>query len=128
MLPEIVTGAPAGPIVGVDVPVVKLEIVGAEVELIMKDEGVVTVPDGAVTVTGPVVAPAGTVTVIDVDVTAEGVADVPLNDTDVSETVPNAVPAIVTVLPIGPPLGDTCRMTSVVSELRTIDVTLPDWS
>ena len=94
--------SPTDAVVGYDVPVVKLVIVGAAGDPTVNDDVVVTVPEGAVTDTGPVVAPVGTVTVMEVDVTTDGVALAPLNETDVFETVPNAVPVIVTVLPIAP--------------------------
>jgi hypothetical protein len=68
------------------------------------------------TTTFPVVAPAGTGTMIDVSLQLEGVADTPLNSTALVPCVaPNPVPKIVTLLPIHPAAGDTdvtfsCRM------------------
>jgi hypothetical protein len=73
----------------------------------VKGEVAATVPDGVVTEAEPVVAPLGTATVSDVAVTAVGVADTPLKLTDVFDVFPNAVPAIVTVVPTAPALGDT---------------------
>jgi hypothetical protein len=106
-VPVMVSVAPGAAIVGVPVPVVKLEIVGAAVDRTVKGEVAATVPDGVVTEAEPVVAPLGTATVSDVAVTAVGVADTPLKLTDVFDVFPNAVPAIVTVVPTAPALGDT---------------------
>lgn len=106
LVPVIVTVFPTEAVVGVPVPVVKLVMVGLAVELTAKGTTAEAVPEGAVTDIIPVVAPEGTVTVIDVEVTADGVAVVPLNETVVLAVVPKAVPAIVTVPPIGAALGD----------------------
>jgi hypothetical protein len=83
------------------------------------------VPAGEVTETGPLDAPDGTATVIEVAVTAVGVALVPLKETEVLAVVPNPVPDIVTIVPAGPALGETLAATSVLAECRVTDNTFP---
>jgi hypothetical protein len=74
-------------------------------------EPLVADPAGAVTAIVPVVAPTGTVTVSVVVVAAEIVAVVPLNVTVSCDGVAeNPVPAMVTVVPAGPLLGETEMM------------------
>ena len=78
----------------------KPEIVGvAAAGTIVKANGRLAVPPGAVTAMGPLAAPVGTVTVIWVEVTALGVAGVPLNTTVVFAVVPKPDPAMVIVVP-----------------------------
>lgn len=91
--PLIVTELPITPLVGE-----KLETVGVT----EKFDALVPVPPGVVTETDPVVAPAGTVAVIDVygDTDAENVADTPLKVIDVA--APKPEPLIVTDVPTGP--------------------------
>lgn len=82
-------------------------------------------PAGDVTEIGPVVAPDGTTTVIEVDVTALGVAATPLKDTDVLEVVPKPVPPIVTVAPTAADAGEAPPTTIAVVEEFVTDKTLP---
>src|SRR5258705_744035 len=62
--------------------------------------GLVAVPPGVATVSGPVVAPAGTVTWIDVAEVTVKAALIPLNVTAVAPV--KSVPLIVTLVPTGP--------------------------
>jgi hypothetical protein len=64
----------------------------------------VAVPTGFVTVTGPVVAPDGTVVVIEVAETTVNVAVVPLNFTPVTPV--KLDPVMVTAVPTGPMVGE----------------------
>jgi hypothetical protein len=74
-----------------------------------------------VTTTGPVVAPDGTGTAIDVALQLVGVADVPLNVTVLVPCVaPKFVPVIVTDVPTGPDVGARLVMFGVGS---TVNVT-----
>ena len=75
-VPEMVTGVPAKPIVGVN-PV----IVGAALGATVNGNALVAEPLGVVTPIGPVVAPDGTVVTIRVPVDEATVAAVPLNCT-----------------------------------------------
>lgn len=95
-MPVSVTTVPLGPLVGV-----KLVIVGV---LIVKLAPLDTEPAGFVTITFPVVAPIGTVAVIDVaETTLNDDALTPLNFTAV---VPRKfVPVIVTLVPTIPLVG-----------------------
>jgi len=96
-VPVIVTDVPTGPLVGL-----KFEIVGAAATTV-KFELLVAVPPGAVTEIGPVVAPAGTVTIISVSELVKPVALVPLNVT--LETPVKLVPVTVTDVPTDPLVG-----------------------
>lgn len=127
-VPVMVTLEPGVAVVGVDVPVVKLLMVGDAGDPTVNGSGAAAVPDGAVTETVPLVAPTGTATVIEVALTALGVAEMPLKLTEVLEVFPNAVPETVTVVPTGPERGETWRTVKVEIGLVTIDVMLPDLS
>ncbi len=81
----------------------------------------VTEPAGVVTLIGPVVAPAGTVAVILVDLTTLNVAAVPLKVTPVAPV--KLVPVIVTVVPTGPKVGEN----EVIVGAPAVDVTLKPW-
>jgi hypothetical protein len=81
----------------------------------------VTEPAGVVTLIGPVVAPAGTVAVILVDLTTLNVAAVPLNVTPVAPV--KFVPVIVTVVPTGPKVG----VNDVIVGAPAAVVTLKPW-
>ena len=97
LVPVIVTVAPTTPETGV-----KLEIMGAP--MIVNLAVLVPVPLGPMTLMVPVVAPAGTVAVIDVaETTVKEVAGVVLNVTPVAPR--KLVPAIVTVAPAAPVVG-----------------------
>ena len=88
---------PMGPVTGVKVVIVGLEIT-------VKLAVLVAVPPGDVTEIVPVVAPVGTTAVMDVsDRTVKVVATVPLKETVVTPVSP--VPVIVTVVPTGPAVG-----------------------
>ena len=96
-VPEIVTLVPTGPVVGVNP-----EIVGDG--MTVKFPLLVAVPPGASTWTGPVVAPAGTLSVIWVSETT--VNDgwlVPLKRT--AEAPEKPAPLMVTEVPTGPLVG-----------------------
>jgi hypothetical protein len=111
LVPVMVTVPPGATTVG-EMP----EMVGTTLGSTTKADTAVAVPPGAVTVTGPVVAPAGTVTVSDVSVASVTVAAVPLNFTVV---VPgwseNPVPRIRTVSP-GPPRSGVTSMTDTSAD------------
>ncbi len=92
----IVTTSPGAALVGV-----KLVIVGGVT--MVKIEALVPVPPGVVTEIWPVVAPFGTVALIEASETTENVADVPLNVTDVAPVNPD--PEMTTVPPTGPLTG-----------------------
>ena len=97
LVPVMVTVVPTSPEVGV-----KLVMEGGPITV--KLVVLVPVPLGAVTLTGPVVAPGGTVTVIDVaETTLNDVAGVVLNLTAVAPR--KLVPVIVTVVPAAPVVG-----------------------
>jgi hypothetical protein len=99
-VPAIVTVVPIAPLVGD-----KEVIVGADVETVNVTPLLDTPP--AVTVTAPVVVPVGTLATMLVDDQLVGVAVVPLNFTVlVPCVVPKFAPAIVTVVPIAPLVGD----------------------
>ncbi len=98
LVPVIVTAAPTMPLVGL-----KLVTVGAG-GITVKDVALVAVPPGTVTEMVPVVAPAGTVVVIDVAETTVNVGcAVPLNFT--AEAPVKLVPVIVTAAPTRPLVG-----------------------
>jgi hypothetical protein len=94
--PLIVTMVPTGPLVGA-----KLVIVGGGTTVNVAL--LVTVPAGVVTPSGPVVAPAGAVALIDVSEATVKLALVPLNVTAVAPV--KFVPLIVTLVPTGPLAG-----------------------
>ena len=92
-VPVMVTVAPSAPAIGL-----RLEMPGVTVNATPL---LATSP--TVTTTSPVVAPAGTVTVIDVSLQFVAVASVPLNSTVLVPCVaPKPVPLIVTEVPSGP--------------------------
>ena len=107
--PVIVTTVPALPELG-EMP----EIVGAEVSVKLT---LLLLSPETVTTTGPVVAPLGTGTTIEVALQLEGVAVVPLKVTVLVPLVdPKFVPVIVTVVPVPPDVGDRlviCGMITV---------------
>jgi hypothetical protein len=93
------TTEPVGPLVGVN-PV----MLGLAEAVTVNDPVLVAAPPGVVIVIGPDVAPGGTTTVAEVAVTVVGTAVTsPVNATCVVPV--NAVPNIVTVVPIGPEVG-----------------------
>jgi len=97
-VPVIVTRVPMGPVVGVKELIVGRDAVTVKLPVL------VAVPPGVVTVIFPVVAPVGTVTVIDVaDTTLNAVAAVVLNFTAVAPV--KFVPVIVTSVPTGAVMG-----------------------
>jgi hypothetical protein len=70
----------------------------------VNEEVLTAVPPGVTTLTVPLVAPAGTDAVIEVELTTlNDVTDVPLNFTAVAPV--KFVPVIVTVVPTGPDVG-----------------------
>jgi hypothetical protein len=120
-LPEIVTVVPTVPVLG-EIPV----IFGATVKL----TPLLATPF-AVTTTLPVVAPAGTATLIDVALQLVGDAVAPLNVT-VPGLEPKLVPAMVTPAPTIPELGDrpvifgtTVKLTPLLATPFTVATTLP---
>lgn len=108
-VPVIVTDAPTAPVAGVnDV------IVGAMQPFTVKLFALVAVIPFTVTVIFPVVAPAGTVVVIDVAVLAVTTAVVPLKFTVLfGGVVLKLVPVIVTVAPMLPLAGVKLMMVGV---------------
>jgi hypothetical protein len=93
VLPVITTFAPGAPLVGL-----KLVILGVTLKLAT----LVPVPAGFVTVILPVVAPVGTVALIDVDELMVNAAETPLKFTALA--VSKLVPVILTTVPTGPEL------------------------
>jgi hypothetical protein len=118
--PVIVTVPPTGPLAGA-----KDAMLGGTTTA--KLAALVAVPPGVTTEIGPLVAPAGTVVVICVaESTVKLEAVVPLNETEVAPV--RLPPAIVTVLPTGPLVGEnelidgpveTVTFADDVAELRT---------
>jgi hypothetical protein len=100
-VPVMVTEVPTGPEVGE-----KLTMVGGR--MTTKLVPLVAVPSGVVTVMGPVVAPAGTIAVIWVEVTTVNVALTPLKRTSVVPV--KFVPVMVTEVPTGPEVGEKLTM------------------
>jgi hypothetical protein len=98
---------------------------GTAVERTVKVPSSEADPAGVVTLSVPLTAPDGTATVILVEVTADGVAAWPPNDTDVLEVVPNAVPYIVMVCPTGALAGDASTTTRVDGGSWVTEVVLP---
>lgn len=96
LAPVIVTDVPTGPEVGF-----RLLMLGADVLTVKATPLLATPP--TVTTTFPVVAPAGTGTVMLVELHAVGLPTVPLNATVLEPWAePNPVPLIVIELPTGP--------------------------
>src|SRR5438067_6000250 len=96
VVPVIVTTFPARPLAGV-----KEVMAGVTVKRVVLVKGL---PPGVVTAMGPVVAPVGTVAVIEVsETTVKLVAATPLNSTAVAPV--KLVPVIVTTVPTGPKVG-----------------------
>jgi hypothetical protein len=114
LVPLIVTVVPAPPLVGE-----KLLIVGGR--MTVKLLALVAVPPEVVTLMGPVVAPLGTVAVIEVDELTVKLALVPLNRTAVAPV--NFVPLIVTLVPTGPLVGEK---PVIVGGFETVTVTGSD--
>jgi hypothetical protein len=106
LLPLMVTGVPAVP----DSGVTELTTGGGTTVNVMP---LLETPF-AVTTTGPVVAPAGTGTTIEVSLQLEAVAGVPLKLT-VPVAMPNAVPEIVTDVPTAPAVGAKLLMFGAVA-------------
>jgi hypothetical protein len=96
-VPLIVTLVPTVPLVGE-----KFVIVGA-LAVTVKLLALVAVPSDVVTIIGPVVAPLGTVAVIDVDELTVKLALTPLKAT--AMVAVKFVPLIVTLVPTGPLVG-----------------------
>src|SRR5258706_4068777 len=92
-----VTLVPTGPLVGA-----KLVMVGG-LAVTVKAPLLLAVPPGVVTLIGPVVAPAGTVAVIEVAELTVKVAPTPLTVTALAPV--KLVPVIVTLVPTGPLVG-----------------------
>jgi hypothetical protein len=109
-VPVIDTLVPTGPLVGVND-----EIVGAAgggVVVTVKAVVLVPVPPPVVTLMGPVVAPLGTVALIEVsDATENVAADTPLKVTLLAPVKP--VPTIDTVVPTAPLVGVNDEMVGV---------------
>jgi hypothetical protein len=97
--PLIVTVVPTGPLLGVK----ELMVGGGPGTVTVKAVELVALPAGVVTVIGPLLAPLGTVALISVSETTVKTAGVPLKATAVAPV--KCAPLIVTVVPIGPPLG-----------------------
>jgi hypothetical protein len=117
-VPVIVTFVPTAPPVGE-----KLVMVGGG--MTVKELALVPVPPAVVTLIVPVVAPAGTVAVICVSEFTVNEAVVPLNFTAVAPV--NAVPVIVTLVPIAPLVGEKLITEGVgmtVKELVLVPVPL----
>ena len=94
-VPVIVTTVPTGPLAGV-----KEVMAGVTVKRVVVIKGPLL---GVMTVMGPVVAPAGTVAVMEVSETTVKLAASPLNLTAVAPV--KFVPVIVTTVPTGPKIG-----------------------
>jgi hypothetical protein len=102
-VPVMTTELPTSPLVGL-----RLDTVGAAAVTVKL--GPLAVPPGVMTLTAPVVAPAGTVTVICVALfTVNAVADTPLNFT--AEAPVKFVPVMTIELPTSPLVG--LRLVSV---------------
>jgi hypothetical protein len=97
-VPLIVTSVPTGPLIGENEEIVGLAVVTWNLVLLK------AVPPGVVTAIRPVAAPVGTVAVILVAVSTVNDADVPANLTAVAPV--KFVPLIVTVVPMGPLVGE----------------------
>jgi hypothetical protein len=127
LVPAIVTTAPTGPALGV-----RLEMPG--VSRTVNETPALATPL-TVTTTGPVVAPAGTGTLIEVAAQVVGVAGVPLNLTVLVPCVaPKFVPLIVTEVPTAPEVGvklvmvgvgRTVKATPLLATPLTVTTTLP---
>lgn len=83
-------------------------------------------PDGLVTLTGPVVAPVGTVVVIELAAEELTEADTPLNRTVFSAgTGLNPVPLIATEAPGRPRSGLKSTIVTSPAEVRSVPMRLP---
>ncbi len=103
LVPVMVTAVPTAPLPGVKLLMVGV-VVLAVVTVKLLDDVPVFVP--TITVTFPVVAPVGTVVVIDVEVEAVTVAATPLNFTILlASNVLKLVPVMVTAVPTAPLVG-----------------------
>ena len=95
----LVTAVPAGPDVGVRLVMLGADDVTVKVTLLLGRPTTVTT-------TGPLVAPAGSGTLMLVALQLLGVASVPLNVTVLVPFVaPKLIPAIVTAVPTSPDVG-----------------------
>ena len=125
-VPVMVTAVPGAPEFGLTVA-----IVGPAVEIVNITPGLDRVP--TVTMTLPVVAPAGTVTLMLVALHALAVAVVPLNLTVLVPCVaPKFIPVIVTCVPTAPELGfkllivgPTVNATPLLACVPTVTTTFP---
>ena len=123
LVPLISTVVPSGPATGLNEPIAGVTV---------KDAPPLGVPS-TVTTTGPVVAPAGTVTEIEVSLQSLAVAPVPLKVTVlVACAAPKLVPVISTVVPSGPesglrlPIaGATVKETPLLAVPSTVTTTSP---
>jgi hypothetical protein len=124
-VPVTVTDVPTGPVVGFTVV-----MLGGTVTVKLTP---LLATLFTVTTTLPVVAPAGTGTVILVFDHVVALASVPLNRT-VSSTAPKLVPVIVTTVPTGPlvglsvvmlGVGRTVKLTPLLARPPTVTTTLP---
>jgi len=97
-VPERITVAPTEPVVGE-------KLVNVGVGNTVKFEKLVTVTPLVVTAIGPVIAPGGTVTVMDVGDAAETTAGTPLKNCTVG-LAPKFVPVRITVAPTAPLAGE----------------------
>ena len=101
-VPMIVTVVPMGPLFGVNEM-----IVGNKTVVTVKLVEEVTVVPATATAIGPVEAPAGTVTVMLVELLVITVAAIPLSVTVLlAGVVLKLVPEIITVVPTGPDVGE----------------------
>jgi len=120
-VPVIDTLVPTGPLVGVNDEIVGAAGGGGLGETV-KDATLVPVPPAVVTAIGPLVAPLGTVALIDVSEPAENVvAGVPLNVTLLAPVKP--VPVIDTTVPTGPLAGVNDEIAGVGSGELDVGVT-----
>jgi len=99
-VPVIVTTVPTGPLVGVKLVIVGVADAAVTVKLVL----LVAVPPGVVTLIRPVVAPLGTVAVIEAEEPTVKLALAPLKRTAVAPA--KFVPLIATVVPAGPLVGE----------------------
>jgi hypothetical protein len=103
LVPVIVTLVPTGPLVGKN-SIIMGGLITVKILVLM------TVFPGITTLIRPVVAPIGTVAVIEVSETTEKVVPVPLKSTVVAPVKP--VPVIVTLVPTGPLIGEKLPIVS----------------
>jgi hypothetical protein len=115
-VPVMTTLVPTGPLVGVND--VMLVAAAPTVKLV----ALVAVPPESTTVIGPVVAPVGTIAVMDVAELVTGeTAATPLNLTDVTPTKP--VPVMATLVPTGPLVGVNDVMLVVPVTVKSVVLT-----